>query len=462
MGIPQHKPRVPGAVHFRPSHNSRQPKVSFAKRLRWRLEFWIYVAFEGVLILLPASTVAELGAMAGKLGWLLIKSRRAIVRRNLRIALGDKKTLDEIDALTCEVFLKTGANLLSAVRSSRVSEVELRKTIRIENPELIADLGSDGKKGAVVVLPHMGNWEALSQMIPGVMPNGHQLGSIYRYMKNQAMDRRVLLARSRMGMELFEKHSGPLEMAAFIRRGGWLAVLSDQRVEKAGEIVPFFGRLTSCTPLPAMMARRTDALIIGASVKTLTSGRWAVKVHRLTTPQVTTAACMKLLEETILESPGDVFWFQDRWRIDKRDPLKLAGRPPRDAEAAAWTKPRRALVWLTTDDVRKITTGLGQSLPTETYGEKDVLHLPGTPLGDLAWEYAVPHGADTDWLPRDARIHCYDGQKARRKQAMVNELRRIDESTMLPLDFIFHLQPNRTLAGAARALCLVTLASVAV
>ncbi|WP_081721771.1 lysophospholipid acyltransferase family protein [Geminisphaera colitermitum] len=440
MGISQHKGSSSGAVHSRPRGNSRRTAPSLFKRLRWRLEFWVYVVFEGILVLLPASTVADWGAAAGRLGWRVMKARRHIVRRNLRIAFADRKTRAEIDAMVREVFQRTGANLLSALRSSRVSEEELRLTIRIVNPDALEELGADRERGAVAVLPHMGNWEALSQAMSGQMPHEHPLGTIYQFIKNPLLDSRVTQARARMGMELFEKHSGPLEMAAFIRRGGWLAVLADQRVESVGEIVPLFGRLTSCTPLPAMMARRTGAVIFGASVKTVAPGRWAVKIHRLQPPEVTTVACMRLLEETIMESPEDVFWFQDRWRPNRREPARIAGRPPRDAASAAWTKPRRALAWLAANDVN-------------AGGGGGPIRLPESPYGDLVWEYSVPRGQDVAWLPKNARIHFYDASASsgRRLEA---ELTRIDDAEALPLEFIFTLQRNHALEAAAKALRL--------
>ncbi len=434
MAIFQHKEASNGAARVRARRNSPRTTSNPLKWLRWRLEVLIYVMFESILVLLSAETVARWGAAVGKLGWRIMKSRRRIVRRNLRIAFAGKKTLAEIDAMAREVFQRTGANLLSAVRSSRVGEDELRRTITFVNREVLEALGTNGGRGAVVVLPHMGNWEALSQMVPGVMPRGHRLGSIYRYIKNPVLDRRITAARTRMGMTLFEKHSGPLEMMSFVRSGGCFAVLADQRVDGAGEIVPFFGRLTSCTPLPSMMARRTGAVIMGASVRTLAPGRWAVKLHTLRTPDVTTSACMRLLEETILESPEDVFWFQDRWRPRSCAPATIAGHQPRDAASVAWTKPRRALAWL------------------DAGGPAD-LRLPESPFGDIAWEYALPQGCDAAWLPKNSRIHFYDA-KAPSRRALEMELVRIDESETLPLEFVFTPGKKQSMTDAAKILRL--------
>ena len=48
----------------------------------------------------------------------------------------------------------------------------------------------------------------------------------------------------------------------------------DQHAGDGGLWTPFFGRLASTTPLPALLARRTQAALIGFAVHTDGFARW--------------------------------------------------------------------------------------------------------------------------------------------------------------------------------------------
>jgi Kdo2-lipid IVA lauroyltransferase/acyltransferase len=304
----------------------------------------------------------------------------------------------------------------------------MKTVVRIENPELAAGAMTPDK-GAIMLLAHMGNWEALAYVFTLLLPPGHKAGTIYRFLNNPYMDDHIKAVRRRVGLELFEKRSSPLAMAAFVRSGGALGILSDQRAEAAGEIVPFFGRLTSCTPLPAILSRRLGVPVIGLSMRTEKPGSWVIKLHLLKEAP-STLACMQLLEEMIRESPSDVFWLQDRWRISRSAPLVLSGRPPNEAALASCTKPRRALVWIDP-----------MSMPEK----------PAPTLPDIAWECSVLTGEIPqtlpDWLPAAVKVHprradCVSMADLR------DELLRIDQTSSQPLDVVL-LNPQQHPAIAA-------------
>jgi Kdo2-lipid IVA lauroyltransferase/acyltransferase len=384
-----------------------------AVRLQWRLQYWLYRIVETILGILPGAAVARIGRGAGWLAFKVLPIRRRIVERNLRIAFAGEKPAAEIKRMVRETFYRTGANMLSALRTARLSEAGVRKSVTFENPAAMDALAAD-PRGAAIILAHMGNWEALAQIFALTVPANKQPGTIYRFLKNPYMDAHLQRSRGRLGTVLFEKRSSPLTMAAFVRSGNWLGILSDQRVEQAGEIVPFFGRLTSCTPLPAILARRVHARVVGFSMKTVAPGRWSIKVHEAGAGE-TTEACMRLLEEVIRESPEDVFWLQDRWRVTARRALHINGRAPGAQGLADRTKPRRGLVWLLPDD----TTA----------------YEPESAYADTAWEHhRSPAQADV--------------------AALVRVLTEIDEARSLPLDFVVVSRTEKTLAKACAKLGL--------
>ena len=388
---------------------------SFMRRLQWRLEYAIYLTVEKLIGLLTPRWACRVGGGLGSLVGRLSARHRRIVERNLRIAFAGEKSPAELEALAREVFRKAGANLIASFCTASMTPEALIRVVEIENPEVLTEALSTGK-GVIGVLAHMGNWEALAQKFPQVMPPGVQAGDIYRPLSNPLLDARLVATRQRMGLKLFSKSVNPLALASFLRAGGGLGIISDQRAIGIGETVPFFGRLTVCTPLPAVLARRTGARVVGISVTTISQGKWRIKFHPLA-GEPTTENCMKLLEVVMKESPADVFWLQDRWKVSLEKPQCLPGKAPKESITWATTqKKRRGLVWL--------EAGAGPVSALQ-YVEPD----------DLELEYSVPVGAPRPvWLATDAIV--YLRPVVDRRRLIAEEINRIDRINALPLDFV--------------------------
>lgn len=313
------------------------------RRVKWRVETAAYAMLEFLLGSLPLAWVARIGHGLGAVAYACLKARRDTVLRNLRIAFAGEKSIAEINLLSRDVFRRSGANLLTSLCTARLAESGLTRAVKLHNEEAFSEALAKGK-GVVMVLAHMGNWEALAQWFPRLLPEGVEGATVYRPLNNPIMNARVAAQRRRLGVGLFSKDDNPLGMASFLRRGGVLGVLSDQRAGQIGELVPFFGRLTSCTPIPAILAKRTGAAVLGVSLRSIGLGRWELGFHKLDEGVPTTMGVMDLVERMMRVSPADVFWLQDRWKVSRHSPHLQAGKPARGGEIKP-IKRRRALLW---------------------------------------------------------------------------------------------------------------------
>ncbi|HSP41627.1 MAG TPA: hypothetical protein VLO11_02045, partial [Luteolibacter sp.] len=221
------------------------------KTLRWRLECLGHSLIEGLAALLPGPWVFRLGEMLGGFAWHLLPRRRNIVLRNLRIAFAGEKNPTEIHQLARETFRRSGANLVSVSHTARLKPEQLREVLRVENLHLLEDAQSRGK-GVVLLLAHMGNWELLSRIIH-LFPPGSKCGAFYRPLNNPLLDSQVLARRQADGTRMFSKRDPFHVVTKFLREGGIVGILADQRAGMQGEVVPFFGRLTRATPLPGLL-----------------------------------------------------------------------------------------------------------------------------------------------------------------------------------------------------------------
>lgn len=395
------------------------------KHLQWRLECLGHSMIEGLAGMLPGPWAFRLGEALGGLVWHLMPVRRKMILRNLRIAFAGEKDLPELRRMARETCRRTGANMVSAAHTARLSPAKLAEAIQIENLELLEQALAGGK-GVVLLLSHMGNWEVLSRIVH-FFPKGSRAGAFYRPLNNRLMDERVLARRQADGTRMFSKGDNPLHVAGFLRDRGIVGILADQRVGKQGELVRFFGRLTRASPLPSLLARRAKSSVLALAVTTVEPGKWKAVFMPVDAPH-TTANCMAALECAMKASPVDVFWFQERWKVYVRPHRSV--HDWLGAHSAGGGKPHRALLWL---------AGVAESwrLP-------DGWHHP-----DVVYEVALTSGqALPPWLPQATRVHQVTA--GAEPDVLGKSIAAIDESTILPLDFIIAPGASKGLVGAAQ------------
>ncbi|MCB1133065.1 MAG: lysophospholipid acyltransferase family protein [Verrucomicrobiae bacterium] len=391
--------------------------------MQWRLEALAYSLVEGIAAAFPGSWVCRCGEALGGLAWHLLPGRRKTVLRNLRIAFHGELDSAAIARLAKASFRRTGSNLFGATRTAALDRDALAKVVEVRGIDHIDEALSQGR-GLVVLIPHMGNWEVLSR-IHLLMPGDRRMGAFYRPLNNPVMDRRVRKRREADGTRMFSKHDGALQAISFLRENTMLGILADQRVGMAGDIVPFFGRITRASPLPSLLSRRVKCPVLVLSTRTERPGYWTVE-FRPVDPPATTAACMDAIETEMRSSPEDYFWLQERWKVYVRPEHPI--NEWLGATSGRGETPHRALVW-----------------------------LDGAPAGwrpPGAWfhpdvDYEAVLTDDTplpDWLPPETKRHTPPAGSGKLRAAVS----RIDAAGPLPLDFIVAPATLRDLAKAGK------------
>jgi lipopolysaccharide heptosyltransferase II len=129
----------------------------------------------------------------------------------------------------------------------------------------------------------------------------------------------VRRTRSQTGLELFGRQDGFEPVIDLLRSGGGVGVLSDQHAGDHGLWTPFFGRLASSSPLPALLAKRTRAAVLAAAVYTTGPAQWRlVFTERFDWNGASVAELTSRINETIEQqirfAPEDWFWVHNRWK----------------------------------------------------------------------------------------------------------------------------------------------------
>lgn len=340
---------------------SKSPTISH------RLEYLAYRGFEWALRTMSLETTFKLGDFIGRVSHRFLKTRRDQVIRNLTYAFGSEKSGEEIADLASLAFERIGANFLTSLRIPFLDDDEILKHVEFVGLE---SLIRESKKGGIVLVsPHMGNWELLAQVL-FLTKNTISVGTHYRPLNNSLINAVIKRRRKRRGLKLFAKQDSTHKLTSFVRDGGVLGILADQRVGSRGASGVFFGRPTTCSPLPHLIVKRGKGQLIGLHCRTVGTCRWEIHFEHI--EEMSAQACAKNLEKAWRGSPEDVFWFEDRWRIQGKEPLRFLEKYNEDHGA---TRPLRLINLTKQPSPLEISPGLVSEEKAELnfdYSDKDL------------------------------------------------------------------------------------------
>jgi KDO2-lipid IV(A) lauroyltransferase len=121
------------------------------------------------------------------------------------------------------------------------------------------------KKGRIVVVPHLGNWELVNLYLA----QQGDLVSLYKTQTNAAVDSLLLTARSRNGAHLMPANiSGLRQLSLALKQGKTVMILPDHRPEKNKSqlMATFFGVEAPVAPLIYKFCKRIDCDIFIATI----------------------------------------------------------------------------------------------------------------------------------------------------------------------------------------------------
>jgi len=287
------------------------------------VDYAVYLFYRigtGLLGLLSLPLAFAIGQMGGVIAWLVLPQYRRLALRNVRIAFGGELSEKQMRRIVRRHFRQLGANLLCSVKFPRMPMEKILQRVRIEHLEYIENCFRK-KRPVVLFLSHIGSWEFCTRLFPHFL-RGHRTATIYQRIRNPHIDRHVREVRSRFGLEVFERGEGFGKAIELLRDGGGVGILMDQHAGDGGLWTPFFGRLASTTPLPALLARRTHAALIGFAVHTDGFARWRAiagppiegtgeSIEKLT------ARGNDIVEKQVRRAPEDWFWVHNRWKTPR-------------------------------------------------------------------------------------------------------------------------------------------------
>jgi KDO2-lipid IV(A) lauroyltransferase len=295
--------------------------MKFARHL---LEYLTARTLVAILALLPRPFATRIAMGGSRLLFACLPRLRHIGLRNLELAFPDL-SLDERRQLLEKSLENFGRIIADFAHFPHATPADLAARVGTSFPKELEARYHAAKaagRGVIFVTPHLGNWEMLAFAMSAIV---EPIAYLARPLDNPLLDRYTSRVRSRFGNRPINKRDSVLEGLAILDAGGNLGLLADvNTLQRDGVFVPFFRHLACTTRSVAMLALRTDALIvpvccvwdanryrilIGELVEAVRTASYAKK-NIIDTTALYTAE----IEKFIRAYPGQWIWIHRRWK----------------------------------------------------------------------------------------------------------------------------------------------------
>ena len=297
------------------------------------LEYGAARSVIGFLSFLPKSAAIWFGVRVGRLAYHLLGKLRQVGLRNLELAFPEKTETERTRILKA-AFGNLGRVMATVSKFREVNAGNISDFIEYNvDPAFVEEyerIKADGR-GRILLGGHLGNWELQAFSYSILF---EPISFLARKMDNPLIEEMILGIRTRFGNKQIDKTNSASQIVRVLRSGGTIGVLADVNSHpKEGVFVPFFG-IPACTASGvAMLAIRTNAVILPAfAIWDESRGKYFMAHGQIIEPlnsgdrkrdiEETTALFVAATERIIRAYPEQWIWIHRRWKT----------RPPGERE----------------------------------------------------------------------------------------------------------------------------------
>lgn len=288
-------------------------------------EYQLYRGMSAVLGRLPEPVIRRGGELAGWLAWTWADRRKTIAIRNMARARGESPDhpSEATIAMARRMFAGYGRYWAEVfwLHPRRIDEID--DHLEIEGMEHYRAAFAAGK-GAIMALPHIGNWEVAGRVNA---PVGAWLVAVAEKLPNPRLAEWFIAVRKTMGIDVFLADGSPrlvADLEGVLAANGAVALVTDRDLTRRGAKVEFFGETTRLPVGAVTLSLRTGAPILPAA-SYFQKGRG----HRVVMkPPIDVGGDLDVgmknlvaaLEELIRADPEQWHMVQANWPSDMRRP----------------------------------------------------------------------------------------------------------------------------------------------
>ena len=228
------------------------------RSLRDEIALTSYKVASGVCVLLPRFMGPPIAYIGGSLAYAISAKRRHVMRANLAPVLGDVDSKQR-EMAVIKSFTSYAQYWYESFKMSDLSLEELKKYGRGEGMENLYGAIEKGR-GAIVVAPHMGNWDFAAAWIDS---DRVKINAVVEALEPPALFEWFVARRAQFGIKAIAHNENPMpKLIEAIKRNEVVVLVADRSLDAASVEVEFFGQKVRFPLGPAFLALRTGAPLL--------------------------------------------------------------------------------------------------------------------------------------------------------------------------------------------------------
>jgi Kdo2-lipid IVA lauroyltransferase/acyltransferase len=241
-----------------------------------KIVYKLFLVLIFILRKLPKSFLRNFFKFIAYLGYLFARKTNRIIETNLNFVFENSLSKDEIKKIQKYSYFNMILWVQSLIENLDVSDEELKRTVKIENEDIIKDLVKEDKP-IILISAHYGNIEMLSCYINKFVT---PLSQVARESNFSEVDEFIIKARESSGSKIIFKTGALKKLVKALMKKEAVSLLIDQNINsKDGEEVEFLGKKAYQTASTATLARKFDAYIIPVAIFNEENYNYKIKVY---------------------------------------------------------------------------------------------------------------------------------------------------------------------------------------
>ncbi|MDY3201665.1 MAG: hypothetical protein RBQ84_11965, partial [Arcobacter sp.] len=183
---------------------------------------------------------------------------------------------DEIKSIQKYSYFNMVLWVQSLIENLDVSDDELKRTVKIENEEILLNLKKENKP-IILISAHFGNMEMLSCYINKFVIPLHQVA---RQSNFSEIDEFIVKAREASGSKIVFRDGALKKLVKAMLKKEAVSLIIDQNINaRDGEEVEFLGKKAYQSSSSANLARKFDAYIVPLAIFNQENYTYKIKIY---------------------------------------------------------------------------------------------------------------------------------------------------------------------------------------
>ncbi|ADG93902.1 lipid A biosynthesis acyltransferase [Arcobacter nitrofigilis DSM 7299] len=282
---------------------------------------FLFTSFRFLIIYTPHVILYSILDFLSYILFCIDKKHKKIAKANLDLAYEDKISEDEKIDIIKGCYKNLVYTLADFIRNQGATKDEILNKVTFKNEDLLTNLINQNRK-IIIMTAHYGNWELLSLAIAEKLT---PLSIVGRDLESDVMNKILTKNREQFDVELLSKSGAMKGMLQALKKNRPVGILVDQNTkDEEGILIDFFGKKARHTPSAAVLAKKFDAVIIPAFIKSMDNENYEIEfyesfeVANSEDKEKDILECVQkqadITEEVIKSKPNEWFWLHKRWK----------------------------------------------------------------------------------------------------------------------------------------------------